>query len=110
MPRWLNRPRGFFWLHSELVRHRFSVSVQGRLKKPVRPELLSFKGEKLDQALAGAIDAALDRSNRNVADAGGLIVGEPLRPDQEKRLALVMRQLRQSDAEVGRIKPGALLR
>ena len=86
------------------------MSVQGRLKKPVRPELLSFKGEKLDQALAGAIDAALDRSNRHVADAGGLIVGEPLRPDQEKRLALVVRQLRQSDAEVGPIKLGALLR
>ena len=77
----------------------------------VRTEIVrALNREKARQAGARPIDAALDRSNRAVADGGGLLVGKARCADEDERLPLIRRQFRQGGAEFVELHPAVLLR
>ncbi len=72
----------------------------------IRPEGIdAVHGEKLNEPRAGAMDPALDRSYRALADGGGLLVGEARRADENERFALVRQELRERPAD--RFVPGS---
>jgi len=56
-------------------------------------------GEELREPRARAIDPALDRAYRALADRSRLLVGKTRRADEKQGLALVGRQLRERHAE-----------
>src|SRR5262247_2079704 len=64
--------------------------------RPVGTEIVdAVDREELGETRPRAAHAALDGADRAFADLGGLLVGEARRTDQDQRLALVRRQLRQ---------------
>src|SRR4051812_25042855 len=66
--------------------------------------------EKLGQAHPTSRDPAFDRAHRDPADVSGFLVRESFRHDQEKRLALVCRELSKCSEHVLDIALGMLLR
>src|SRR3954447_5278132 len=56
--------------------------------------------ENLSKFLSCAIDPALDRADGAVADVSGLLIGKARRADENKRLALIRRELEQRLAEL----------
>src|SRR5258708_15700884 len=73
---------------------------QDRPSRVVGPEIVgAVDGEELREPRARAIDPALDGAHRAFADRGRLFVGEARRPDEDKRLTLVGRQLRERYTE-----------
>src|SRR5262245_31171374 len=68
--------------------------------RAIGPEVVDrVDRHELGETRAGAADAALDGADRTFADLGRLLVGEAGRTDQDQRLALIRRQLRQRRAE-----------
>src|SRR6266511_3505780 len=66
----------------------------------IRAEVVrALDGEKVRKPRTRAIDPALDRANRAVANGGGLLVGKARCPDQDQRFPLVRRQLGERRAE-----------
>jgi hypothetical protein len=66
-------------------------------------------GEELREPRARAIDPALDRPYRALADRSRLLVGEARRADEKQGLALVGRQLCKRHAEFLEFHPTLLL-
>src|SRR5688500_7823027 len=64
--------------------------------------------EQFGQSRTGAVDAALDCANLGAADRSRLLIAEPLGCYQEKGLALIDRQLRQSGPHVLEVKVSVL--
>ena len=61
------------------------------------------------EARAGAVDAAFHGADGTAGDVGGILVGEAFGADQDERLALIRRQLRQRLAEIDKIEVTLLL-
>ena len=67
---------------------------QGGFHQTVGAEIVArVELHELRQAVAGAVDAAFDGADIGAADLGGLLVGQPLGGDQQKRLALIQGSL-----------------
>ena len=72
----------------------------------VRAELIdTLDVEHLGEPAACAIDAALDRADRALADISGLFVREARGADEDQSFALLRRQLRQRDTEFLKLNP-----
>jgi hypothetical protein len=67
-------------------------------------------GEELREPRARAIDPALDRAYRALADRSRLLVGETRRADEKQSLALAGRQLRERHTKFLEFNPARLLR
>jgi len=66
--------------------------------------------KKLDKPCPRAIDPAFYRTDADIADLSGLLVGKALRPYQKKTFPLIRRQLGQGFLEVSNIKRALLVR
>ncbi len=81
-----------------------------RRKRGIIAELTRvLDAEKLAEARARTIDAALDCPHGAAANLGGFLVRESFGADEQQRLALIGRELGQGDAEVREIEMTILL-
>ena len=86
------------------------VADEHRTRGVIRPEVVdALDRQQLGKPAAGAVDAALDGADRAFADFGGLLVGKAGRADQDQRLALIRRQLRERRAEFLEFDPAELI-
>src|ERR1700674_4186056 len=87
-----------------------AAAAEHRLELAVGAEIVdALDRHQLGQACAGAVDAALDRTDRAAADPGRFLVGKSRRADQDEGLALIRRQLGERGAEFLELDAAGLL-
>src|SRR3981189_2109012 len=88
-----------------------AAAAEHRLELAVGAEIVdALDRHQLGQARAGAIDAALDRTDRAAANSSRFLVGKSRSADQDEGFALIRGQLGERGAEFLELDAAGLLR